>query len=76
MSIPSPNHISTIQCSQVRKRYRNASIVDVGSVFIQSNFHYGTHRLNLFNETDSSWGVREYQRQGRIQSVRLGWRFQ
>jgi len=37
MSLPSLNHISTIQCSQVRKRYRNASIIDVSGLFNQSN---------------------------------------
>jgi len=61
MSIPSLNHLSAIQCRQVRKRYRNASIIDVSSLINQSNFHYGTQRLNLFNQTDSSLTVREYQ---------------
>jgi len=37
MSLPSLNHISTIQCSQVRKRYWNASIIDVSGLFNQSN---------------------------------------
>jgi len=61
MSIPSLNHISTIQCSQIRKRHRNTSIIDVSSLFNQSNYDYGTHRLNLFNQTDSSRDVRERQ---------------
>jgi len=54
MSKSSLNHISAIQCSQVRIWYSNASIIDVSSIFNQSNFHYGTHRLNLFSQTDSS----------------------
>jgi len=29
MSIPSLNHLSTIQSNQIRKRYWNASIIDV-----------------------------------------------
>jgi len=62
MSTPSLNHLSAIQCSQVKKRYRNASIIDVISLFNQSSFDYGTHRHKLFTQTDSSWGVREYQR--------------
>jgi len=59
MSTPSLNHVSNIQCSQVRKMYRNASIIDVNSLLNQLNFDYGSHRLNLFNQTDSSSGVRE-----------------
>jgi len=31
MSMPSLNHISAIQCSQVTKRYRNAGIIDVNT---------------------------------------------
>ena len=42
MSIPSLNYISTIQCSQVGKRYRNASVYDVHSLFNKSNFDYGS----------------------------------
>jgi len=45
MSIPSLNHLSAIQCSQARKRYRNASIIDVSSLLNQTNLYYGTHRL-------------------------------
>jgi len=37
VSIPLRNHLSAIQYSQVRKRYRNASMVDVSSRFNQSN---------------------------------------
>jgi len=33
MSKPSLNHVSAIQCSQVRKRCRNANIVGVNSLF-------------------------------------------
>jgi len=62
MSIPSLNHLSAIQCSQVKKRYRNASIIEFSSLFNQSNLYHGTPRLNLFNQTDSSWGVHECQR--------------
>jgi len=35
MSIPSLNHISTIQCSQVRKRNLNASIIGVSRLSSQ-----------------------------------------
>ena len=62
MSIHSLNHLSAIQCSQVRKRYLNASIIDVRSLLSQTIFDYRTHRLNLFNQTDSSWDVREHHR--------------
>ena len=122
MSIPSLNHISTIQCSQVRKRYRNASIIHISSLSTQQTrnqlgtqgwaksfprgdqifwtmsnsfklcpihfsrgaknilggfapprhplvtgllpvkFRLWKHHLGLFNQTDSSCGVREYQR--------------
>jgi len=62
MSIPSLNHISTIQCSQVRKRNLNASIIGVSRLFNQSNFDHGTQGPNLFNQTDSSLSVRENQR--------------
>ena len=65
MSIFSLNHLSAIQCSQVRKRYQNTSITDVSSLFKQSNL-YGTHRLYLFNQTDSNWSVHERQRYVRI----------
>jgi len=61
MSITSLNQILAIQC-KVRKRYRNASIIDVNSLFNQSNFEYGTHHLDLFNQTDSSWVVRKRTR--------------
>jgi len=59
MSIPLLNHISSIQCSQVRKRYRNASIFDVIGLFYQSNFDYGTHRLNLLQIPVGAWRISE-----------------
>jgi len=34
----------------------------LSSLFNQSLFGCRTHRLNLFNQTDCSWGVREYQK--------------
>ena len=62
MAIPSLNKLSAIQCSQVGKRNRKASIINVCCLCNQSNLYCGTHHLNLFNQTDSSWGFREYQR--------------
>ena len=48
MSIPSLNHLSTIQCIQVRKRNRNAIIIDVGSLSSQNSIMERTALPNRF----------------------------